>query len=55
LKLEPTQIPNGSENYRDVTNIGHYGTGNVELTLSSLSEFEPVKEFLQSAYNKVGG
>lgn len=55
LKLEPTQIPNGSENYRDVTNIGHYGTGNVEFTLSSLSEFEPVKEFLQSAYNKVGG
>ena len=55
LKLEPAQVPSDTNNYRDVTGIGHLGTGNVEFTLSSLSEFEPVKEFLQSAYNKVGG
>ena len=55
LKLEPTEVPDGTENYRDVSDIGHFGTGNVEFTLSSLSELEPVKEFIQSAYNKVGG
>jgi predicted transport protein len=34
---------------------GHYGTGDVEFTVSSESEFESVKEFISMAYNKVGG
>ena len=41
--------------YRDVTSIGHYGTGDVEFTLASVADFEPVKAFIQMAYNKVGG
>ena len=55
LKLKPSDIPEGTKNYRDVTSIGHYGTGDVEFTVSSESEFEPVKEFVAVAYNKVGG
>lgn len=55
LKLDPTQVPKGTKNYRDVTDIGHFGTGNVEFTLSSLDDLEPAKDFLQRAYNKVGG
>ena len=55
LKLKPSDIPAGTLNYRDVTSIGHYGTGDVEFTVSSESEFEQVKEFLAMAYNKVGG
>jgi predicted transport protein len=55
LKLSPTDIPAGAKNYRDVSNIGHYGTGNVEFTVSSEDEFEPIKEFVEMAYNKVGG
>ena len=55
LKLKPSDIPADTKNYRDVTSIGHYGTGDVEFTVSSESEFEPVKEFIAMAYNKVGG
>lgn len=55
LKLKPSDIPEGTKNYRDVTSIGHYGTGDVEFTVSSESAFEPIKEFVAMAYNKVGG
>jgi len=55
LKLKPSDIPDGTKSYRDVTSIGHYGTGDVEFTVSLESEFEPVKEFITKAYNKVGG
>lgn len=55
LKLKPSDIPSGTPNYRDVTSIGHYGTGDVEFTVSSEVEFEQVKQFIMLAYNKVGG
>ncbi|MCK5819949.1 MAG: hypothetical protein KAH18_12080 [Psychromonas sp.] len=55
LKIKPVDIPEGTSSYRDVTSIGHYGTGDVEFTVSSEAEFEPVKEFITLAYNKVGG
>lgn len=55
LKLKPSDIPAGTPNYRDVSSVGHYGTGDVEFTVSSESEFEPVKEFIAISYNKVGG
>jgi len=55
LKLKPSDIPNETPYYRDVTSIGHYGTGDVEFTVASESEFESVKAFISMAYNKVGG
>ena len=55
LKLKPTDIPEKTAGYRDVSRIGHYGTGNVEFTVSNEEEFEPVKAFITLAYNRVGG
>jgi predicted transport protein len=55
LKLKPSDITSTLPSYRDVTSIGHYGTGDVEFTVSSESEFESVKEFIAMAYNKIGG
>ncbi len=55
LKLKPSDIPAQTAYYRDVTSIGHYGTGDVEFTFASEADFEPVKAFIQMAYNKVGG
>lgn len=55
LKLKPSDIPEATLNYRDVTSVGHYGTGDVEFTLSTESEFEQVKEFVAMAYNRLGG
>lgn len=55
LKLKATDIETPPQSYRDVTNIGHYGTGDSEFTISTEEEFELVKPFIEKAYNKVGG
>ncbi|PID77070.1 MAG: hypothetical protein CSB24_03380 [Deltaproteobacteria bacterium] len=55
LKLKPSDISEPSINFRDVTRIGHYGTGDVEFTISTLNEFEQVKKYIEMAYNKIGG
>jgi predicted transport protein len=38
-----------------VSKIGHYGTGEVEFTISIPEEFEETKKYIELAYNKVGG
>ena len=55
IKLNAIDIPEDTVNYRDVSKIGHYGTGNSEFNITSQEEFEPVKEFILKAYNKIGG
>ena len=55
LKLSPADIPKETLNYRDVSKIGHYGTGDVEFNISTEVEFEPIKIYIEKAYNKVGG
>ena len=55
LKLVPQDIELPPKSYRDVTEIGHYGTGNTEFTLCTENEFEQIKPFIELAYNKVGG
>lgn len=55
LKLKPSDIENPPKIYRDVTNIGHYGTGEAEFTLKSEEDLEISKPFIELAYQKVGG
>ena len=55
LKLRTADIKVPPRFYRDVTEIGHYGTGNAEFTICSDAEFEQVKPFIELAYNKIGG
>jgi len=55
LKLKSTEITDAPNCYRDVSNIGHYGTGDVEFTVSSLDKFDEIKKYIELAYNKVGG
>jgi predicted transport protein len=55
VKLKPSDITDPPKFYRDVSNIGHYGTGDVEFTISASEEFEEVKHYIELAYNKVGG
>ena len=54
VKLDPKTI-DSPKNARDVTNIGHYGTGNLELSVKNQSDLEIVKPLLEQAYQKVGG
>lgn len=55
VKLSAADVKSPPKFYRDVTKIGHYGTGDTEFTISSEQDFELVKPFIQMAYNKVGG
>ncbi|MGH9940994.1 MAG: DUF5655 domain-containing protein [Pyrinomonadaceae bacterium] len=55
LKLNPKEFVQLPGNARDVTEIGHYGTGDLELTVASSEDVEVAKEFINKAYQKVGG
>ena len=54
VKLDPKTL-DLPENARDTTNIGHFGTGDLELSIRSQSDLELAKPFLERAYQKVGG
>ena len=55
LKLKKEDVANPPEIYKDVTEIGHYGTGDSEFTIKSEKDIEIVKKFIELAYQKVGG
>jgi len=55
VKLKPSDVADPPKNFRDVSNIGHSGTGDVEFAIASTEEFEEVKRYIEMAYNKVGG
>jgi predicted transport protein len=38
-----------------MTEIGHYGTGHLEINLKSIADLEAAKPFLQLAYEEAGG
>ena len=54
LKLKPSEIEI-PENGRDVTNIGHYGTGNLEIEIKTADDFDIAKEYIQQAFDNIGG
>ncbi|WP_022834814.1 DUF5655 domain-containing protein [Salisaeta longa] len=55
LKLEPKTLGQLPDTARDVTDIGHYGTGDLELSVSTEEELAVAKPFIEKAYQKVGG
>ena len=55
LKLDPKSIKEPPSISRDVSDIGHYGTGDFELSIKSESDFEIAKPYIELAYQRVGG
>lgn len=55
VKLDPITVELREGFTRDVTNKGHYGTGNLEISIKDLDDFEKSKQLLVAAYQKVGG
>jgi len=55
LKLNPAGFDALPSNARDVTNIGHYGTGDFELTINGEEDVEAAKDWVMRAYEQVGG
>ncbi|HYX71382.1 MAG TPA: DUF5655 domain-containing protein, partial [Nitrososphaera sp.] len=55
LKLNPKEIENLPDIARDVSEIGHYGTGDLQITVDSDEDVEVAKVYITLAYRKVGG
>jgi predicted transport protein len=54
LKVDTAKITM-PKNGRDVSDIGHYGTGNFELTISTDEDVENSKKFIKTAFENIGG
>jgi predicted transport protein len=54
LKINPKEIKIPG-NGRDVSNIGHYGTGDLEITVNNSDEMEIAKEYIKNAFENIGG
>ena len=55
VKLDPKKVDLPGGIARDVSDIGHYGTGDLELSVRTQGELEKVKPVLEQAYQRVGG
>lgn len=55
LKLNPKELKSLPAIARDVSEIGHYGTGDLQITVSSEDDIGIAKEYISMAYRKVGG
>lgn len=50
LKLDPDQVDLEDGFTRDVRNVGHFGTGDLQVTLRSMVDFEKAQPLLHRAY-----
>lgn len=55
LKLNPKEISNPPKISRDMTGKGHYGTGDFEISVKNMEDFEIAKPYIVMAYQKLGG
>jgi len=53
LKIDPDELETMPDIGRDVTNTGHYGTGDLELTISDKDDLETCKEYIELSYDGV--
>ena len=55
LKLDANEVNPMPKQGRDVSEIGHFGTGNFELIIKDLADFEETKLLINEAYKNIGG
>jgi len=55
LKLAANEVSPMPKQGRDVSNIGHFGTGDFELIIKDLTDFEETKHLINEAYKNIGG
>jgi predicted transport protein len=55
LWLKLGEIADPPATYRNVSGIGHLGTGNAEFTISNEMQLEEIKPHIETAYNRLGG
>lgn len=52
LKLDPASVTLESGFSRDVSDIGHWGTGNLELNLRTLADLDKARPLIERAYQE---
>ena len=50
VKVDPETVQLEKDFTRDVRNIGHFGTGDLEITIKSAADFEKSKPLLERSY-----
>lgn len=55
LKINAKDLKQHLNIGRDVTNIGHFGTGNYEITLVNNDDLETAQEFIEESFKNIGG
>jgi predicted transport protein len=55
LKLNPEEYNPLPTHTRDVRNIGHFGTGDLEVNIADYDQFEETKYLITEAYRNIGG
>lgn len=50
LRLDPEKVDFKNGLIRDVRNVGHYGTGDIEVKVSSIDDFEQTKHLIMKSY-----
>ena len=51
VKVDPASIQLEEGFTRNVKSIGHFGTGDLEITITNLADFEKAKPLLEASYN----
>ena len=54
LKLNPKSVRGPKGISRDVSDIGHYGTGDLEISLHGQADLDAAKPLIQMEYEQVG-
>lgn len=54
LHLDPQQLPPLPANAQDVSNKGHWGTADLEFSLTAQADLDAVKPFILIAYEGSG-
>lgn len=53
LKLNPDTVILENGFTRDMKNVGHYGTGDLQITIKNNNDFEKAKPLIERAYNEM--
>ena len=51
VKVDPASVPLEPGFTRDVSNVGHYGTGDLEITLSNFEDLQRAMPLLKRSYD----
>jgi predicted transport protein len=55
LKINPDELENMPKQGRDVRNIGHFGTGDLEFTIKNSEDFVVAKPLIELSLKNIGG